>query len=256
MDERSRDEIAQLGLHPDRVVLTGHPGLEDTLRQCRSLRAEDVPARRRALGLRDDGIVAAFFSDPFYIGPNRQYYSGPGAIMRPDGTGLYGYTVEDVLPALLTELESASRRARATVDVVIRRHPSECDEVLREIVTGFDGEWVQARLEDSGTTVDWLQVADVVLGMMTIALLEGALAGKPAVSIEFGLEESGQSDPCMAATLGYAAQVLHPRELPGTCMALVRREWDTLRSRPAEPLLVEGAAGRVADCVASIERAR
>jgi hypothetical protein len=256
MDERSRIEMVGIGFAAGQVNLTGHPGLEETRRLSLAVTREDVRRRRREFGLGEDCLVLTFFSDPFYVGPAGSFYSGPGAIMRADGRGLYGYTVRDILPPLLDELEAASTDAGVDVDLVVRPHPSECDDVLREILRSFHERRVHVRLEAAGTTVEWLQMSDAVLGMMTIALLQGALAGKPAVSIELGLRESGEEDPCMASALGYSASVLDRPALRGACRALVRREWGVLRPTLAEPLCVEGAAARIADAVLRIEALR
>lgn len=253
MDEMSRDEMMRVGFHPDKVLITGHPGLEATRRSCEALSAADITVRRRGLGVRDNALVLTFFSDPFYVGPNRQFYCGPGAIMRTDGRGLYGYTVLDVLPAFLSEIELALEEVGVDADLVVRPHPSECDEVVREIVSEFRGQRLRARVEQIGTTGDWLQVSDVVLGMMTIALLEAAVAERPAVSIELGLKESGEEDPCMAVTLGYAAGVFDRLALRKACQAIARQNWSVLRPTPPRPLQVDGAAGRIAACLLHAE---
>lgn len=249
MDELSLGELQRAGFAPSELVLTGHPGLEQTVQLCRTATAEQVRARRQAFGLPADGLVFTFFSDPFFTGPGGAFYSGPGAIMRPDGAGLYGYTVREVLPAVLVELESALREADARAEFIVRPHPSECAEVVEGIAAHHPADRLRVRVEPKGTTVEWIQMSDALLGMMTIALLQAALAGKPAVSVELGLPASGQADPCMANTLGYTQAAFDSTALRELCRCLARRDWPALRPTPRHALPLDGAASRVADCL-------
>lgn len=249
MDELSLGEMQRAGFAPSELVLTGHPGLEQTVQLCRAATAEQVRERRQAFGLPPDGLVFTFFSDPFFTGPGGAFYSGPGAIMRPDGTGLYGYTVRDVLPAVLVELESALREENAAAEFIVRPHPSECAEVVEKIVSQHPAERLRVRVEAQGTTVEWIQMSDALLGMMTIALLQAALAGKPTVSVELGLPASGQADPCMANTLGYTRATFDSAALRELCRRLAQRDWPALRPVPRHVLPLDGATSRVADCL-------
>jgi hypothetical protein len=249
MDELSLIELERAGFSPAQLVLTGHPGLEQTVQLCRAATAKQVCDRRRAFGLSADGIVLTFFSDPFFTGPGRAFYSGPGGIMRPDGAGLYGYTVRDVLPAVLMELERALREENATAEFIVRPHPSECAEVVEEIVAQHPAERLRVRVEAQGTTVEWIQMSDALLGMMTIALLQAALAGKPALSVQLGLSASGQEDPCMANTLGYTRAAFDSATLRELCRHLARRNWPALQPAPRHALQIDGSASRVADCL-------
>ncbi len=249
MDALSLAELERAGFSPSQLVLTGHPGLEQTVQQCRAATSEQVGNLRRAFGLPVDGLVFTFFSDPFFTGPAGAYYSGPGAIMRPDGQGLYGYTVRDVLPAVLGELERALQEVNGAAELIVRPHPSECGEVVEEVVSHHRAERLRARVESQGTTVEWIQMSDALLGMMTIALLQGALAGKPAVSVELGLPASGQEDPCMANTLGYTRAAFGSLMLRELCRCLAQRDWPALRHAPRHELPLDGATKRVADCL-------
>lgn len=249
MDELSIGEMALAGFTPSQLVLTGHPGLEQSVRLCKAATLKEVRGLRRAFKLKAQSLVFVFFSDPFFTGHDGTFYCGPGAIMRPDGTGLYGYTVRDVLPSVLRELEAALEKEGETADFLVRPHPAECAEVVDQIISQHPARSLRARVEMRGTTVESIQMADAVLGMMTIALLQAALAGKPAVSVELGLSASGQRDPCMANTLGYTHAAFDGDALRDLCRKLAQREWRALAPRPNPALPLEGATHRVSDCL-------
>lgn len=249
MDELSIGEMALAGFTPSQLVLTGHPGLEQTVRHCQAATREQVRELRRAFGLEGKALVFTFFSDPFFTGPNGKFYCGPGAIMRPNGSGLYGYTVLDVLPAVLRELDRALENEGETADFIVRPHPSECSEVVEKIISQHPPGRLRPRMESRGTTIECIQMSDAVLGMMTIALLQAALAGKPSVSVELGLPASGEKDPCMANALGLTRSAFDEEALRDLCRKLAKRDWPALAPTPRHRLPLEGAAHRVSDCL-------
>lgn len=248
IDALTQQEMQRAGF--PNVILTGHPDMERTIRLLRQAPQEKALQWRAQAGISPESLLLTFFSDPFFTGPNRAFYSGPGAIMRPDGQGLYGYTVEDVLPKFLSALDEALAKAGTTeVELVIRPHPSEHEAVLQGILASYEPTHYRVRLTREGTSLDWITASDAVVGMMTIALLQAALAGKPSISLEPGLLASGEPDPCMSNTLGYTLGVFDQEGIPVICQQLAARDWPRLRSIPQHELPLEGATHRVADVV-------
>ncbi len=247
IDEWTREGAIAAGLDPASIFVTGHPDLEKTARHCRVSSEDERRELRKSLGVEGDGLLVVFFSDPFYVGPDLEYYSGPGALMYPDGRSLYGYTVREILPVVLQELEAAMVAADTSCDLIVRPHPWEHDGALRAILDDADLRRVRVRLTREAPVAQWIQCADALMGMMTIALLHAALAGKPSVSVEIGLRESGQEDPCVSNILGYTRGVFDLESLRVVCGSIARREWAELKTTPKYILPLEGAAARVAD---------
>jgi hypothetical protein len=247
MEEHAREAMIATGMARDRVVVTGHPGLERATQAARGLKEEDRRRLRAEMGLAPGALVVAFFSDPFFTGPGRQFYSGPGAIMGRDGRGLLGYTVEDIIPAVVEELEAALASCGGRAEMIVRPHPAEDVETLAALVRSVPSERLQTRLLTSHSTPEWIAVGDVAVGMMTLALLEAALSGKPAISVQLGLEKTGAGDPCLSNWLGYSVPVFDRSVLVDVCRRIVNREWDALRPIPHQALRLSGSTIRVAD---------
>lgn len=238
IDDLTRDGMIGAGFDQSMVFLTGHPDLELSARQS----ARDARASTGDLAI-------TFFSDPFYMGPGYQYYSGPGAIMNPDGSPTFGYTTREILPAVLDALEAALEAENTAADMAVRPHPYEDSELVREVLKEAHPRRVHTRLVTAGTAMDCIEASDVVVGMMTIALLHAAMRGKPALSVEIGLRESGQEDPCVSNQLGYTHGIFDRAALDAACRLVARRDWSALMPRPRSFLPLEGAAARVADLV-------
>ncbi len=249
IDEWTREGLIAAGFDPGSVFVTGHPDLEKTVRDCRGGSEGEILERRRAAMTSDDGLLVVFFSDPFYDLPDLKFYTGPGAMMYPDGRGVFGYTVRDILPAVLQELDAAMLAENTSCDLIVRPHPWEHDAALRMVLEEARLERVHVRLERGSTVVQWVQCADALMGMMSIALLHSALGGKPSISVEIGLRESGQQDPCVANNLGYTRGVFDRDSLRSVCGSIARKEWSALKTEPKYRLPLDGAAQRVADVV-------
>lgn len=247
IDEYSRRKLLAAGFPSSAVVLTGHPDLERTMRQCTAVSAEERRRLLEQMRAATDALVVVFFSDPFFIGPDRQFYCGPGAIMKPDGRGLYGYTVEDVLPRLLIALDQALEQAGRDGWLVVKPHPMEDQGVLERLVAGFPGRRLRIEIKREGRANRWIGIADVVVGMMSIALLHGALAGKPVLSLQPGLPESGQPDPCMASVLGWATRVSDFGGLNELCERAVSGELTSNTAAREGVSVHRGATRRVAE---------
>jgi hypothetical protein len=247
MEESAREEMVATGVARDRVLVTGHPGLERAVQAARGVSEEDRRRLRSEMGLDPDALVVAFFSDPFFTGPGRQFYSGPGAIMRPDGRGRFGYTVEDILPTVVEGLETALASHRGRAVMLVRPHPAEDVATLAALVRSVSTERLQARLLTSHSTPEWIAVSEVAVGMMSLALLEAALSGRPAISVQIGLEKTDAGDPCLSNWLGYTVPVFDRTVLADVCRRIVLREWDTLRPPPRRVLTLGGSTVRVAD---------
>ncbi len=249
IDGWTREGLVAAGFDPASIFVTGHPDLEKTARHCQAGSPSEIQRRREAAGVAGDALLIVFFSDPFYDLPDLKFYTGPGALMHPDGRPIFGYTVRDILPAVLQELDAAMLAENESCEVLVRPHPWEHDAALRMVLAEARLERVRVRMEKGSSAIDWIQAADVSMGMMSIVLLHAALSGKPSISVETGLRESGREDPCVSNNLGYTLGVFDRATLRAVCRSIARREWASLKPQPKYLLPLDGAAARVADVV-------
>ncbi len=245
IDPSSQQGIIEAGMPSAQVSITGHPDLEFTAarfaRMCKAWRKKikcdsEFPA---------DSLLYVFLSEPFYTGSDHAFYSGTGAIMRDDGTSVYGYTTETILPATATSLASALRESGKTATLVVRPHPSEWKEPLYTFAQSFDHPNLFIQVSEHHTTPEWLASAEAVFGMMTIALLHAAILHRPTVSVQIGLNESGAEDPCVSTQLGYIPLILSCKDLQRVCNKLVTTPESLLPTSPSSPIPIEGSTERV-----------
>lgn len=126
----------------------------------------------------------------------------------------------EVVAALLDACGQCGKRVR----LVVKPHPSEAAEPLSRVLRGARGSrLLDCRIAEKCKTGELISVADGVLGIVSTALLEAALCGKPALSLQLGRDVSVYPDRYFA-------------NLPG-----VRPVYDSARCRLAIRELVCGA---------------
>ena len=252
IDDLSYQGMLSAGFKPDQVVITGPPNLEATVSFCQSISPDQCEEWRMKHGLSPRDFVMTFFSDPFYTGPDGEWITGPGALIGPDGKSIFGYTSISILEAVLEELAAACEAVGRSCKFIVKPHPIEHAECLRPVVDQKESnKWLDVRISTEGNAAEWIMLSDAVLGMMSIALLEAALAGKPALSVEIGLLESGAEDPCLSNLLGYTYAIYDRSSLKKAMQAICAGNFDRVISSPRCQLPIWGAAGRVASAVVS-----
>lgn len=250
LDPRSRDGVRrEVGLPEDRVMITGPPNLEASLRKLRM--AENQRDRIREEMAPGASVVLVFFSDPFFIGPNGEYFRGEGSAFDADGRSRFGYTPVSILRELLKVLNTSSGLASGPVTLLVKPHPRENQEPLREVLSEPFTSDIRVRMASpERTSVELIAAADAVFGMGSVILLEAALGGVPTASVQIGYLESEIYDPCVGNALGLTYPVFGLAELESVVRRAVRNELPALKGK--EPLPIEGATRRAADLIEAL----
>jgi hypothetical protein len=202
----------------------------------------DAAARRDAwrheLGFLPDELVVLFVSEPF-----------DDEDRLADGRPRVGYDQASTLTALLRAADQVAAVAGRRVSVIARPHPREDPRALAGVAAAWVSDHVRVQVSGEGDARRWIVAADAVAGMTSVVLIEAALGGRPALSVQIGLRESGRPDPNLANALGLTRPVLDPA-------ALVDALGEAAAGRGARPdagrlhqIAGPGCAARVADVV-------
>jgi hypothetical protein len=141
--------------------ITGQPYFDDLLVRIAAL---DRAAVRHELGIELDRRLVVFASEP-----QQRYY----------GDAL-GYTEDSALEAAIGALARTDPGAL----LVVKLHPLQEDSA-HDAVHGDDLP-IEVRVLRAYPTTHLVAAADVVLGMTSVFLLEGAIGGRPTLSIRPG----------------------------------------------------------------------
>ena len=251
IDETSLTGMRETGMNEKAITITGHPDLEETVKECHKMGVVWTNKVRNELSLADGEPLITFLSDPFLFSSTQKPYTGVGAIMNDDGSPKFGYTTDTILPAVCEDLsrELAAQARHATL--AVRPHPSEWVDPLHEIAARCSTPDLDVIICDRGQTREWLAASDTVIGMMTIALLHAAMIRRPTISVQIGLNESGMNDPCLASQLGYTHTVLDRAQLGLTCQKIINSPEELITQPATGKLPIEGSTRRAIDVIQS-----
>jgi hypothetical protein len=171
MDEVAREAMIRTGCPAERIAITGQPAFDDfvTLETDSSLRAL---ARRELSVVEDDALIV------FASSPQARYYG-----LDEGSPTFLGYTEEDSLRLVLETLGGLEDTDHRSVQVIVKLHPLETPERLVKVI---EQNKRRVRLLRHYPERKLIAASDVVTGMTSVFLLEGALSGKSAISVQPG----------------------------------------------------------------------
>lgn len=235
LDERSRSELLAAGFRVAQVRITGSPYLEGVSRYFSDL-GKDAAEWRRGFGIAPVERLVLFASESFAAPEDRS----------PDGSSLVGYDQATILQAVLRATEAAAMMLGQPAVVVARPHPTEDEATLSRVARGWRSGRVRLRVTSEGEARQWVAAADVVTGMASIVLLEAALAGKPALSVQIG-RRPDRPDPNQANGLGLTLAIHDQDSLSAHLHAALEGRGFAPDPRALAALAVPGCAARIAD---------
>jgi len=158
-DEAMRDEIAGGKWCHARLHVTGHPHLQAVVARLRRERAHRAPVA--------DLPVTAFFSEPV-----DEDHGGIEAV---------GYDQFSIAGAVVGALDGEGAKI-----LLVKPHPREDMAVWRDWLDGLPLPEGMTILVDDGAAEDILARCDTALGIHSMALVEAALSGIPALAVQIG----------------------------------------------------------------------
>jgi hypothetical protein len=177
MDELAVSEMEAQGFPSDRLVITGQPAFDRLfdLRQCL-----DRKHIRDRLGIGQDSKLILFVSQPFseLFGKNSDNPLYPG------------YTQQSILQTLLEALEDMIRESDHSIVLGILPHLRETENWW----TMLERDRVHIKVLSNEYFEEVSLSSDLVVGMTSTKLVEVALMGCAAISLQIGAEISKRFD--------------------------------------------------------------
>lgn len=172
-DRRTREAYVALGYPAERAVVCGHPHY-DYVRETAARLAREGRSRLRARELPEapaDRKVVVFVAEVSTGLNPRQFQRSAEYTLAGRGTST-GRT-EIVLEEFLDAVQLVKPRPY----LVLRLHPKNTPDEFTTYLNEFD------LVSSGGSPLELIYVADLVVGMTSMVLLEAALLGRPTLSI-------------------------------------------------------------------------
>ncbi len=157
------------------IVVVGHPGVEKSVQDIRSISAKEKVNLKNRIGARGKKVIL-FLLEP--IEKDNGFDS--------EGKPALGYTEYSILSYFFNKfpLENAK--------LIIRPHPRQDIKKVRTFLSnkvGNDG--CDYELTDELSLEEQIAISDKVVGITTVALIKAAKAGKQIISIQVGRNKKG-----------------------------------------------------------------
>lgn len=232
LDQLCRRELIEAGFSEEQILDYGSPHFE------RLFKAEGAAARRHPKGSSSD-IGVGFVSSPRRRALERGW---------PD----CGFDEYKSLTCLVDALRRIADECGRSFKVVIRTHPREEKSKFDSYLSSSDNT-VSISLDSNKETRAFFNACDILTGMDSVMLFEGALLGLPAVSIQPGL--IGE-DRLKTNLIGVTTPVYDGSDLAGVLRALIENGGRRHTAQGLDQLRQAslGAAKRVAEHVVSCLR--
>ena len=175
-DSWTAEQYEQLGFSRQRIEVVGHPHYDEVLRAKHELQREGRNhIRARVLPDAGSRAVIVFVSeistglDPMQYRRSSEY--------TLTGRGSADGRTEIVLEELLDALAAVFSETEPAPYLVLRRHPKERETELTEYGGSFDA------ISAGGDPLPLIFVADLVVGLSSMLLMESFLLGVPTLSV-------------------------------------------------------------------------
>jgi hypothetical protein len=165
-DNDARTLAVEEGLPMERIKVWGNPYYDYLINLEKTARIQKI----RNLYLENgNGILMSFASEPFSITPKN-----------------YGYNESEILKELV-ESTVETNSQKTPISLVVRPHPKENRENLEAFVKTFKSENTKIFVSNVENPIELIQSSDLILGMISQFLIEGAVMKKPVLSLQMGL---------------------------------------------------------------------
>jgi hypothetical protein len=207
-DEWTREAYVALGFPGERAVICGHPHYDFVRRVGARLANEDraLLRRRQLPGAPRDRAVIVFASE-ISTGLNPRQFRRSAAYTLTGRSRSVGRT-----QVVLEEFLEAAALLASRPYLVLRPHPKDSPEELAPYLAEFDA------VISQGSALQLVYLADLVVGMTSMLLLEAALLGRPTLSI---VPRAQEGDWLPIARSGITPCVSDRQELRRTLAHLV-----------------------------------
>jgi hypothetical protein len=233
-DDWTAQEYRALGFPQERLRVVGHPQYDAALRAKAELdRTGKALLKQRLLPAAGERPVVVFVSevstglDPAQYRRSAEYT----LVGRGDADERTEVVLQEVLDAFAAlELPTSGRPY-----LVLRRHPKEDDTHLQQYLPRFD------LVSCGGSPLEVVYVADLVIGMSSLLLMEACLLGVPVLSV---LPRPGERDWLPVTRSGVIPCV--------TDRAALCAELDALMARLQREPVVPEVPSQASDAVSHI----
>lgn len=200
MDDDAKKCMIREGIEENRLEVVGQPFLQELRKSFEDVKQPEISGYKQKLcGDRKKIIVYASdnLSSSFY----------------PDGRTYWGYDEKSTFVDIYNSIQKKCKNFDSYT-LIIRPHPKEKNDNWDDIMNQIASEGRDNVVIDRSTREEVLiSVADIVIGMWTMLLMEAAIAGKKVLSVQLNAKREA---PFVLSEKGLVKPIFCQQELEKT----------------------------------------
>lgn len=169
VDELAKDAMVSKGFPNDRISVLGSPRFEILATSLRIRDVEKINEIKKEIGLRNDGFVLVFVSQP---------------IEKAVGSAeIWGFTEKTTICAIIEVLKELPKQIKRRLTLIIVPHPEDDIRELKKTVEK-NKPCFRFFFKDIKLSLDLIYIADLIVGMYSILLTEAVIMQRPVLSVQ------------------------------------------------------------------------
>lgn len=172
MDDESMEALIREGMPESRIRVVGQPFLQDLRDEYREIDMNTIEKyKQERFGDKEKKIIL-FASDNL------------SDSFSPDGYTYWGYDEKSIFNTVYDAIMEKCNNDDYMI--LIRPHPKEKIDKWEGLINQHHSDRIPLRIDDSSTEKMSIMVADLIIGMWSMVLIEGVLAHKRVLSVQIG----------------------------------------------------------------------
>jgi len=197
MDEFAKKEMLKAGFPVDRIEITGQPHFETVIKKQKEITRQEIKKFKNKLDI-NYGKNVVFASEP---------------LTKDHGVDL-GYSQFSIFKEVFLCLEKIAKKENK-INMIFKLHPRDDKRSVNKLISGLNkNNNLRIIILEKAAPQLLISSVDLIIGMSSMFLIEGALVNKPIISVQIALDgRAKRKNTFILDKIGYGKTIFKRNEL-------------------------------------------
>lgn len=199
MDNYAKKQMIKEGIGKDKILVSGHPYFEYLINKKETINNEVIKVFRESISSNDNDYIITYASEPisqtYNESDNSEHY--------------WGYSERTIFKEFISVLNEVAQKSHKKIKLIIRLHPKESENNYNDLIDNINNN-ISVLIDKKLDGFEVMCASNLICGMSSMFLIEGAVLGKPIISMQMGLN---RDNPFVLDQIGIVKSVLDRKEL-------------------------------------------
>lgn len=202
MDNYAKEQMIKEGIAEDKILVSGHPYFEYLINKKETITDKEIKNFRESIGVDEDDYIITYASEPisktYNESDNSEHY--------------WGYSERTIFKEFISVLNEVAQKTNKKTKLIIRLHPKENENNYNDLIDNINNN-ILILIDRKLDGFKLICASNLICGMSSMFLIEGAVLKKTIISIQIGLN---RDNPFVLDKIGIVKSVLDRKELEKT----------------------------------------